>query len=84
MKEKRRKARNVVKKNKNPAHLGPRGYRGNKHRWVKDIESGATIKGHHISSEQARDYLFARLKRTPEGQYDIPPEIEPLVDAFVR
>lgn len=77
------KGKEAVKMNKNPAHLGPQGYRGKKPQWDKDIESGVTIKGHHISSEHARDYLFARLNRTPSGEYVIPPEIEPLANEFV-
>nr|KAJ0221481.1 hypothetical protein LSAT_V11C200058300 [Lactuca sativa] len=73
----------TVKKNKNPAHLGPLGYRGNKARWDKDIELGAKIKGHHISSEQARDFIYARTKRTPSGDYVVVPESEQLADEFV-
>ncbi|CAH1414804.1 unnamed protein product [Lactuca virosa] len=81
--EKRKKGKETVKKNKNPAHLGPLGYRGNKARWDKDIELGAKIKGHHISSEQARDFIYARTKRTPSGDYIVAPESEQLADEFI-
>lgn len=69
--------------NKNPAHLGPWGYRGNKVRWDKDIELGAKIKGHHISDEQARDFIFARAKRTISGEYIVAPESDALANEFV-
>ncbi|CAH1442725.1 unnamed protein product [Lactuca virosa] len=78
--EKRKKGKETVKKNKNPVHLGPLGYRGNKARWDKDIELGAKIKGHHISSEQARDFIYARTKCTPSGDYIVAPENKPGVD----
>nr|KAJ0197582.1 hypothetical protein LSAT_V11C700371530 [Lactuca sativa] len=63
--------------------LRPLGYRGNKARWDKDIELGTKIKGHHISSEQTRDFIYARSKRTPSGDCIVAPESEQLADEFV-
>nr|KAJ0214353.1 hypothetical protein LSAT_V11C400219880 [Lactuca sativa] len=76
--EKRKKGKETVKKNKNPAHLGSLGYRGNKAWWDKDIELGEKIKGHHISN-----FIYAGTKRTPSGDYVVVPESEQLADEFV-
>lgn len=78
------KATETAKMNKNLAHLGPWGYRGNKERWDKDIELGATINGHHISDEQARDYIFAREKRTISREYIVAPESDALANEFIE
>ncbi|CAH1443478.1 unnamed protein product [Lactuca virosa] len=58
--EKRKKRKETVKKNKNPAHLGPLGYRGNKARWDKDIELGDYIVA--PKSEQLADEFISKDK----------------------
>lgn len=84
VKEKRRKGTETVKKNKNPARVGASGYRGKEAQWENEVDSGATIKGHHISSKRARHYIFARRKRDSSGAYIISPQTEPIADEIVR
>ena len=48
------------------------------------MESGVLTKAHQISSEQARDYIFARLKRDSSGALILTPDMEPLVDNIVQ
>ncbi|KAL4575120.1 hypothetical protein LXL04_021961 [Taraxacum kok-saghyz] len=78
------KATASVKMNKNPPLLGPLGYRGNRPRWEKEMESGEMTKVRKISSRRARDYIFARLKRDASGALRVTPQIEPIVDALVE
>ena len=77
------KATASVKMNKNPPRLGPLGYRGNRPRWEKEMESGEMTKVRKISSKRARDYIFARLKRDASGALRVTPQMEPIVDACV-
>lgn len=84
MKEIRVKATASVMMNKNPPRLGPQGYRGMRPRWEQEMESGVLTKAHHISSERARDYIFARLKRDSSGALIVTPDMEPLVDNIVQ
>ncbi|CAI9302872.1 unnamed protein product [Lactuca saligna] len=83
-KEIRVKATASVMMNKNPPRLGPQGYRGMRPRWEQEIESGVLTKAHQISSERARDYIFARLKRDSSGALVVTPDMEPLVDNIVE
>ncbi|CAH1426432.1 unnamed protein product [Lactuca virosa] len=83
-KEIRVKATASVMMNKNPSRLGPQGYRGMRPRWEQEMESGVLTKAHQISSERARDYIFARLKCDSSGALIVTPDMEPLVDNIVE
>ncbi|KAI3510158.1 hypothetical protein L1887_25689 [Cichorium endivia] len=78
------KAKATVKLNKYPPRLGPRGYRGMKPRWEKELASGESTEFHNIRSERARNFILARLKRDPTGVCTLPAELYSLASEVIE
>ncbi|CAI9296522.1 unnamed protein product [Lactuca saligna] len=70
-----KKATATAKLNKYPPRIGPRGYRGMKPQWEKEMESGESTEFLNIRSERARNFIFTRLKRDPTGIYSLPTDL---------
>ncbi|CAH1418483.1 unnamed protein product [Lactuca virosa] len=78
------KATETTKLNKYPPRIGPRGYRGMKPQWEKEMESGESTKFHNIRSERARNFILARLKRDPTGIYSLPTDLYSLASELIE
>ncbi|CAH1417330.1 unnamed protein product [Lactuca virosa] len=78
------KATTTAKLNKYPPRIGPRGYRGMKHQWEKEMESGESTEFHNIRSERARNFILARLKRDPTGIYSLPTDLYSLASELIE
>ncbi|CAH1430846.1 unnamed protein product [Lactuca virosa] len=78
------KATETAKLNKYPPRIGPRGYRGMKPQWEKEMESCESTKFHNIRSERARNFILARLKRDPTGIYSLPTDLYSLASELIE
>nr|KAJ0214647.1 hypothetical protein LSAT_V11C400186960 [Lactuca sativa] len=78
------KATETARLNKYPPRIGPRGYRGMKPQWEKEMESGNSTEFHNIRSERARNFILARLKRDPTGMYSLPTNLYPLASDLIE
>ncbi|XP_052623355.1 uncharacterized protein LOC111876917 [Lactuca sativa] len=70
--------------NKNPARVGPLGYRGKKAEWEQEMASGQlTPQLYQIKSERSLHYVLGRRSKNELGLNIIPPTIQPIVDKLV-
>nr|KAJ0192578.1 hypothetical protein LSAT_V11C800445420 [Lactuca sativa] len=78
------KARASSMHNKNPARVGPLGYRGKKAEWEQEMASGQlTPQLYQIKSERSLHYVLGRRSKNELGLNIIPPTIQPIVDKLV-
>ncbi|CAH1445292.1 unnamed protein product [Lactuca virosa] len=79
------KARANAKLQKNPARLGPHGYRGRQAQWEQEIASGGLSEELaselcKIKSQRSKDFVMGRLSKNESGSYyDAPPGMQSTV-----
>nr|KAJ0219417.1 hypothetical protein LSAT_V11C300151710 [Lactuca sativa] len=71
------KARANAKLQKNPAWLGPHGYRGRQAQWEQEIASGGLSEELaselcKIKSQRSKDFVMGRLSKNESGSYYAP------------
>nr|XP_043636784.1 uncharacterized protein LOC122607800 [Erigeron canadensis] len=78
------KGKELVKLNKNPHHLGSRGYLGKKDQWAKEKELGKCPELFSLSTERAREFLLARRVKVGPDEYELPENLLPLANQIIE